>query len=147
MGNKSKYLHLFVLLFLIINSTATEPPNVIGIWTCSQKDCKVEIYKVGTTYEAKLIWARKELDEKGNPKLDIKNPDPAKRKLPIIGSKTLWNAKYNPVSGFFEDATAYRNGKYFCGKFKLNQDGSITITGYNCTLKFLKFSDTWTRVK
>jgi len=137
---------LLIILFSIV-SFATEPPNVLGTWTCSQKDCKVEIYKVGTTYEAKLIWARKELDEKGNSKLDVKNPDPAKRKLPIIGSKTLWNAKYNATTGYFEGATAYRNGKYFCGKFKLNQDGSIIITGYNCTLKFLKFSDTWTRVK
>ena len=71
-----------IILFLSVHAMASEP-NVIGIWTCSKKDCKVEVYKVGNTYEAKLLWARKEVDEKGNPKLDVKNPDVSKRNLPI----------------------------------------------------------------
>jgi len=141
-----KLLSFYLLVFNFQLHNASETPNVIGIWTCSDKDCKVEIYKNGNSYEAKLIWARKEIDEKGKPKLDIKNPDPTKRNLPIIGSKTLWNAQYNPATGYFENATAYRNGRYFCGKFKLNNNGSLTIIGYHCNFKFLKFSDTWTRV-
>lgn len=142
-----KLFHAFIfyLSFSLLN--ATETPKVEGTWTCSKKDCKVEIYKTGNTYEAKLLWARKELDENGKPKLDVKNPDATKRNLPIIGGKTLWNAKYNQTTNYFEDATAYRNGKYFCGKFKLNADGTLTITGYNCSLKFLRFSETWTRIK
>lgn len=142
-----KLLFLCILSFVVQLLIANEAPKVEGIWTCSKKDCKVEIYKTGNTYEAKLLWARKELDEKGNPKLDVKNPDAAKRNLPIIGGRTLWNAKYNAVTGYFEDATAYRNGRYFCGKFKLNTDGTLTITGYNCSLRFLKFSETWSRIK
>lgn len=137
----------FILFFIAQLLMANEAPKVEGIWTCSKKDCKVEIYKKGNTYEAKLLWSRKELDEKGNPKLDVKNPDASKRNLPIIGNKTLWNATFNFNTGYFENATAYRNGKYFCGKFKLNTDGTLTIIGYNCSFKFLHFSETWTRVK
>jgi len=140
---------LFPLIFILLPKSllADDIPNVLGIWTCSQKDCRVEVYKKGTHFEAKLIWSRKELDGNGNPKLDLKNPDPVKRNLPVIGSKTLWNASYNPTSGYFEDAIAYRNGRYFCGKFKLNSDGTLTVIGYNCSLRFLKFSETWTRIK
>ena len=141
-----KLFLLYIILFFS-SSFAEETPNVLGIWTCRKRDCKVEIYKIGNTYEAKLLWARKELDENGKPKLDVKNPDPSKRNLPIIGGKTLWNAKYNSTTKYFENATAYRNGKYFCGKFKLNTDGTLTITGYDCSLRFLKFSETWSRVK
>ena len=137
----------FILFFATQSLMANEAPKVEGVWTCSKKDCKVEIYKTGNTYEAKLLWARKELDENGKQKLDVKNTDAAKRNLPIIGGRTLWNAKYNAVTGYFEDATAYRNGRYFCGKFKLNTDGTLTITGYNCSLRFLKFSETWSRIK
>jgi uncharacterized protein (DUF2147 family) len=141
-------LTICIILCAIVQGIfANEAPKIEGIWTCSDKDCKVEIVKNGNTYEAKLLWARKEIDEKGNPKLDIKNPDPAKRNLPIIGGKTLWNATYNSGTGYFEEATAYRNGRYFCGKFKLNTNGTLSIVGYNCTFKFLKFSETWTRVK
>jgi uncharacterized protein (DUF2147 family) len=107
----------------------------------------VEIYKSGNSYDARLLWSKKELDEKGNPKPDKKNPDPAKRNLPVIGSKTLWNAQYNPETNYFENATAYRNGKYFCGKFRLNDDGTLTIIGYICSMKVLRFSETWTRIK
>ena len=142
-----KLFFSFILFFVVQLLIANDTPNVLGIWTCSKKDCKVEIYKTGNTYEAKLLWARKEIDEKGKPKLDKNNPDPSKRNLPIIGGRTLWNATYNAATGYFEEATAYRNGRYFCGKFKLNADGTLTITGYNCSLRFLRFSETWSRVK
>ena len=142
-----KLLFSYSLLFSFQLLMANEPPKVEGIWTCSKKDCKVEIYKIGNTYEAKLLWARKELDENGKPKLDVKNPDKSKRNLTIIGNKTLWNAKYNSATHYFENATAYRNGKYFCGKFKLNTDGTLTIIGYNCSFKFIQFSETWSRIK
>ena len=101
-----KLLFPFILFFVVQLLVANEAPKIEGIWTCSDKDCKVEIVKNGNTYEAKLLWARKEIDEKGNPKLDVKNPDPAKRNLPIIGGKTLWNATYNSGTGYFEEATA-----------------------------------------
>jgi uncharacterized protein (DUF2147 family) len=142
-----KLIYSIILLFVYHLPYANEAPKVEGIWTCSKKDCKVEIYKTGNTYEAKLLWARKELDENGKPKLDVKNPDAAKRNIPVIGNKTLWNAKYNSKTHYFEEATAYRNGRYFCGKFKLNEDGTLTIIGYNCVYKFIRFSETWSRVK
>jgi uncharacterized protein (DUF2147 family) len=142
-----KLLFSIILLFVFQLSFANEIPKVEGIWTCSKKDCKVEIYKTGNTYDAKLLWARKEIDENGKHKLDKNNPDPTKRNLPIIGGRTWWNAKYNPTTNYFEEATAYRNGRYFCGKFKLNEDGTLIIIGYNCSFKFLRFSETWSRVK
>lgn len=142
-----KELFLFIAFIVIQLFSFAETPKVEGIWTCSNKDCKVEIYKNGNVYDAKLLWSKKEIDENGNPKLDKKNPDPTKRHLPVIGSKTLWDAKYNPETNYFEQATAYRNGKYFCGKFKLNEDGTLTIIGYICSMKLLRFSETWTRIK
>jgi hypothetical protein len=62
------YFSLHALLFSAQLLMANEPPKVEGIWTCSKKDCKVEIYKKGNTYEAKLLCgSRKELDEKWQP--------------------------------------------------------------------------------
>lgn len=142
-----KLLFSCILSFVAQLLISNEAPKVEGIWTCSKKDCKVEIYKTGNTYEAKLLWARKEIDENGKHKLDVKNPDPSKRNLPIIGGRTLWNAKYNATTNYFEDATAYRNGRHFCGKFKLNEDGTLTIIGYICSMNILRFSETWSRVK
>lgn len=68
-----KLLFPCIFLFVVQLLSANDEPKVEGIWTCSKKDCKVEVYKTGNTYEAKLLWARKELDKNGKPKLDSKN--------------------------------------------------------------------------
>ena len=41
-----KLLFSYILLFSFQLLMANEPPKVEGIWTCSKKDCKVEIYKI-----------------------------------------------------------------------------------------------------
>jgi hypothetical protein len=83
-----------------------------------KKTAKLKFIKKETRTKQNCLWARKELDEKGKPKIRCKKSRcKSKRNLPIIGNKTLWNAKYQfSNTGYFENATAYRNGKYFCGK-------------------------------
>jgi uncharacterized protein (DUF2147 family) len=93
-----------------------------------------------------LLWLKKGYDENGKPLLDEDNPDPSLRNRPLVGMKVLWDARYNPQTGTFDEGTAYKNGHTFCGKMKLNSDGTLKVTGYICSLKFLKKSDTLFRV-
>ena len=145
-----KYGILFLLFFYGLGKLSAQgnANAIVGVWLSENKRLKVEVYESNKKYFGKILWQYEKIDpETGKPKLDKENPDPAKRNLPIIGGKTLWNATFNSSTGYFEEATAYRNGRYFCGKFKLNTNGTLSIVGYNCTFKFLKFSETWTRVK
>ena len=60
-----------------------------------------------------------------------------------IEGKVVWLLE---DKDYFENGIAYVKGHEFCGKFKLNKDGTLDVTGFICSLKFLKKTDTWTRV-
>jgi len=139
---------LFILLACLFSKDAfgQKMPNVCGIWCSSNKDCKVQLYQQGNTIEGKIIWLLEDKDENGQLILDKKNPDPELRNQPLVGLKILWDAIYNPITQYFENGIAYVKGREFCGKFRLNSDGTLSVTGYICGLKFLHKTDTWTRV-
>ena len=144
-GNWKPFLFSVALIFSLM-TLANPAPNICGIWLSKSGDYKVEIYKNGNTYEGKLLWLKKGHDANGNPLLDKDNPDPNLRSRPLVGMKVLWNARYNSETGTFDDGTAYKNGHTFCGKMKLNHDGTLKVTGYICALRFLKKSDTLIRI-
>lgn len=114
-------------------------PNVLGIWCSGKKDVKVQLYKAGNTIEGKIIWLLEEKDKFGKPISDKKSDKP------LVGLRILWDAVYNPITKYFENGIAYVKGHEFCGKFKLNNDGTLSVTGFICGLKFLQKTDIWTR--
>jgi hypothetical protein len=136
---------LILLIFLACDLFCQQIPNVCGVWCSSAKDCKVQLYRNGNTIEGKIIWLLHDRDKEGRPLLDHRNPNPELRSRPMIGLKILWSAVYNPVTKYFEDGIAYMKGHEFCGRFKLNEDGTLSVTGYICSLRFLRKSDIWTR--
>jgi uncharacterized protein (DUF2147 family) len=133
-------LYILFALFFIELTKAQNPPDVLGVWCSGKKDCKVQLYKNGNTIEGKVVWLLEDKDENGNLLLD------SKYNKPLVGLKILWDAVYNPITNYFENGIAYVKGREFCGKFKLNKDGTLDVTGFICSLKFLKKTDTWTRV-
>jgi uncharacterized protein (DUF2147 family) len=123
-------------------------PNVLGTWLVGDKDYKVELYKSGDQLEGKLVWLEEPNDNKtGKPRTDVENPDPAMRSRPVMGLKILWDFKWNPETGYYESGKVYKKGKTYCGKLKLQADGTVYLTGYLCSMTIFKKSDTWTRVK
>ena len=136
-----KFIFLFLISTLFLsNSNAQIMPDVLGIWCSGKKDCKVQLYKNGNTIEGKVIWLLEDKDKNGELLLD------SKYKKPLVGLRILWDAVYTPITNYFENGTAYVKGREFCGKFKLNKDGTLDVTGFICSLKFLKKTDTWTKV-
>jgi uncharacterized protein (DUF2147 family) len=136
---------LFLNFFLFAKAGE---PNVLGTWLVGDKDYKIELYKNGDVLEGKVIWLLEPNDKKtGKPRTDIDNPDPALRSRPVLGLKTLWNFKWNPATGYYENGNVYKKGKTYCGKLKLQPDGAVYLTGFLCSMTFFKKSDTWTRVK
>ena len=133
-------LFALAILFFASNIYSQSIPDVLGVWCSSKKDCKVQLYKMGNTIEGKVVWLLEDKDEDGNLLLD------SRYNKPLVGLKILWDAVYNPVTNYFENGIAYVKGHEFCGKFKLNSDGTLAVTGFVCSLKFLHKTDTWTKV-
>jgi len=133
------FLSILTVLFFTFNAVAQNSPDILGIWCSGKKDCKVQLYKNGNTIEGKIVWLLEDKDEDGKLILDRKTNQP------LVGLKILWNAIYNPTTKYFENGIAYIKGREFCGKFKLNKDGTLAVTGFICSLQFLHKTDTWTR--
>ncbi len=123
-------------------------PNILGTWLVGDKDYKIELYKnTAGQVEGKVVWMKEPNDKNGKPRTDVDNPDENLRSRPVMGLKVVYGFKWNESEGQFMDGKVYKKGKTYCGKIKLNADGTLALRGFLCSASFLGKSDTWTRVK
>ena len=137
---------LFFLIFLLaINTLATAQADPIEhTWFNGGKTGKVQIYKaVDGKFYGKITWL-KEPDRDGKPKLDINNPDKAKRNVPVMGLLIL--KKFDKTGdNEYGGGTIYdpKNGKTYDSKMKL--DGNkLDVRGY-IMISLIGRSETWTK--
>jgi len=143
---KAGLIAAFVMVLQMVALAAE--PNIAGVWMVGDKDYKIELYRTASGYiEGKVVWMKDPLDKNGKPRTDVDNDDPAKRNVPVMGLKTVYNFKWDEASGEFINGNVYKKGTVYCGKMKLNPDGTLHLRGYVCKVKFIGKSDTWTRVK
>lgn len=137
-----------VMLFALAGAQNTaEGDKILGIWQTGSGKGRIQITRYGENkYGGKLIWLREPNDENGNPKLDFKNPDPAKRKNTKIGLNNLLGFTYEGESKY-ENGTIYdpENGKTYKCVMTLAGD-VLHVRGY-IGITMIGRTDTWTRVK
>ncbi|HRH56407.1 MAG TPA: DUF2147 domain-containing protein [Chitinophagales bacterium] len=126
---------------------ATEP-NISGVWLVGDKDYKIELKRTASgEIEGRVVWMKEPNDKNGKPRTDVDNDNPALRNVPVMGLKTVYNFRWDEASGEFINGNVYKKGTVYCGKMKLNPDGTLHLRGYVCKIKFIGKSDTWIRVK
>ncbi len=146
---------IFVFLLSIVTfhfsnaqtASVEESDKILGVWQTGSGKGRIQITKYSDKFGGKLIWLREPLDEKGNPKLDIKNPDENKRKNPKIGLNNLLGFTYEG-KGKYENGTIYdpENGKTYKCVITLVDENTINVRGY-VGITMIGRTDTWTRVK
>jgi uncharacterized protein (DUF2147 family) len=132
------------LCLLFINSLAHAQPDPIEhTWYNEAKTGKVQIYKANNgKFYGKIVWL-KEPDRNGKPKLDINNPDKARRNDPEMGLLIL-KAFKKTGDGEYEDGTIYdpKNGKTYSCTMKL-KDNVLDVHGY-IMISLIGRSEKWT---
>jgi uncharacterized protein (DUF2147 family) len=136
---------ILILMAGCLPARATSCDNIIGTWQNEDGRARVEIYKSGHLFYGKLVWLKEPL-KNGKPKLDWKNPNPAKQSRPVIGlmimrgfmceSYHVW-AKgkiYDPESG-----NDYSCRLHLLGMNRLEVHGFVGIS-------IIGRTDTWVRV-
>jgi uncharacterized protein (DUF2147 family) len=101
-----------VMLILSFTALGQKIPAdmIVGTWQCD--DYKIEIFKSGSTYSAKLLWAKDIFEADGKTsKKDDKNPNEKLRSRPRQGVVHITNL-------------AYKDGEYIDGKLYSVQDGN-----------------------
>ena len=144
-----KQILTIIAILLVGKFTAiAAEPNISGVWLVGDKDYKIELKRVASgEIEGRVVWMKEPNDKNGKPRTDVDNDNPALRNVPVMGLKTVYNFKWDEATCEFINGNVYKKGTVYCGKMKLNADGTLQLRGYVCKVKFIGKSDTWTRTK
>ena len=94
-------LAVVFLLCLSGRAFAQNPDAIVGQWLNGEKTAHVDITKVDGKYFGKIVWLKEPeypADDKkgmaGQTKVDRENPDPARRKDPVLGLQILRDFRF-----------------------------------------------------
>ncbi len=137
---------IFSVHFLSAQSSA-EGDKILGIWITGEGKGKIQITKYGDKYGGKIVWLKEPNDENGKPKVDKRNPDPAKRSNPTLGLNNLLGFTYEG-KGEYENGTIYdpANGKLYKCVMELVDMNTLKVRGY-IGFTLIGRTDTWKRVE
>lgn len=143
---QKKITLILFLAFCAISVFAQNKDAVVGKWLSASGEGQIEIYKRADKYFGKLSWIKDPNDEKGKPKLDIKNPNSSLRTKPILGLEILKDFIFEESK--WTDGTIYdpKTGKTYSCNLSLKENGQLNIRGY-IGISLIGRSETWKRVK
>ncbi len=117
-----------------------------GTWLTEDGRAKIRIEKCGPGNAhacGTVVWLKTPLNDQGQPRTDIKNPDPKKRARPVIGL-TLLDGLKPEDEGFKGQIYNAEEGKNYDVTLVRESGEELNVSG--CLLKILCGSQTWKKV-
>ncbi len=145
---KKWILSALVAVFSIGISTAqSDGDKLVGVWQPSEGTAMVKIDKIGNKYFGRIVWLKEPLNEDGEPKTDVNNPDESLRSTPLKGYRMLKDFVWDEEEGIWKDGTIYdpKNGTTYNCKITLTEENKIEVRGFVGTAVFGR-TDVWTRL-
>lgn len=142
-----RYISLLLLFTAISFSGFSQTSDaILGQWVNSSGEAHIEIFKNGSQFFGKIVWLKEPKDEKGNPKLDVKNPADNLKSRPILGLEMLKGFAYD--NGKWVDGTIYdpKVGKTYSCNMSLKSNGDLNVRGY-IGFSLIGRTDVWKRFK
>ena len=123
--------------------------DVIGVWIDHTGRGAIEIVPCGGRLCGYVFWVQDALNQKGQPLLDRKNPDPKRRGKPMCGTQVLVNLqKQEParVGNVWGAGSIYNpeDGEIFDAEIKLTSANELSVLGY-LGIKMFGESFVWKR--
>jgi len=152
---KNIFYHLSILASILAFFISAKAPrqekggdSVLGLWMTGYGKAKIRIYKDGANkYNGKIAWLIEPRYEDGNAKVDKNNPDPAKKKIPLMGLTNLSGFVYEGENAW-TDGHIYdpENGKSYKCKMELTDANTLEVRGY-IGISLFGRTDIWKRQK
>lgn len=123
-------------------SGAVASEEATGVWRMANGKVTVRVAPCGSNLCGTVVGLKKPRDDKGRPRLDKENPNPALRRRPVIGLTILSNMKaggdgywtgtiYNP-----DDGNTYRSEMKLQNAKTMRVDGCVAI--FCKSMKFIR---------
>lgn len=149
---KSIYTKISVLIILVLTLISTtnlqaqvNTDDIVGIWETESKDAKMEVFKSGNKYQAKLLWGKDIVNENGTSKKDENNSDENLQNRDLVGITYIKDLKFDDDE--WEKGRVYNNsnGKWYKCYVWL-EDRQLHLRGY-LGMKILGQTTKWNRIK
>lgn len=132
---------LAVLLTGFTFATA-QAATLAGTWLTEKGDAHIRISRCGQALCGTIVWIKDKIDSAtGKPPVDSSNPDPRKRRRPILGLRIFAMTKHD--AGWIGQIYNSDNGQSYAGKLTLRGPDSLDVQG--CA-GALCGSETWHRI-
>lgn len=118
-----------------------------GTWLTEDGRAKIKTEHCGEGSQklcAYVVWMKNPLDENGQPRVDINNPDPAKRNRPSLGLELMSGLKPDDPTHYTGEIYNAENGKMYNVTLSIDSPAELKVHG--CLLHFLCGSQSWERV-
>jgi uncharacterized protein (DUF2147 family) len=106
--------------------------DVLGYWFNEEKTSKVQIFKEGEKYYAKVVWLKEPyIAGTTKPRVDNLNPDVKLQNVPLMGLVIMKNFVFNGKDEW-EDGTIYdpKKGKLYSCYIQFDTPNTLKIRGY-----------------
>ena len=142
-----KHLFFAVTILLVSANTFAQkfaPEQIIGVW--KSEDYKIEFFKDGDSYAAKLLWSKDMFEADGKTsKKDDNNPDESLRDRPRQGITHITGLVYDDGEYLNGKLYSVQDGNTYGFKAELNEVDKLETRGYK-GVAMLGKTVHWTRV-
>jgi len=126
---------------------AAAPNDASGTWLTEDGRARIRTERCGPQNAnlcGYVVWLKVPLNDKGQPRVDFKHPDPKKQTRPSLGLQLIMGLKPNPDGHYAGKIYNADEGKFYDVTMWSDQPTELSVRG--CLLGFLCGSQTWNRV-
>ena len=123
------------------------PNDPSGTWLTEDGRARVRVEKCGPQNShacGYVVWLKVPLNDKGQPRIDFKNPDAKKQSRASLGHQLIMGIKPNADAHYEGKIYNAEDGSFYDVTIWSEQPGELTVRG--CMLKFMCMSQAWTKV-
>ncbi|MCH7536079.1 MAG: DUF2147 domain-containing protein [Bacteroidetes bacterium] len=146
-------LSIFIISSVNIANAQDKADDILDTYLTADAKAHVRIYKTTKgKYAGKIVWLKEPLNEAGEPKKDIENPNAELRDRKKMGLVILRNFEFDVKDNEWTGGTIYdsRSGKTYTAYMWFEEDSNqetLNIKGYVMGLTFLGKTSQWRVVK
>lgn len=146
-GRRVAPLAALALAALVSPAHAATPADPSGTYITEDGRARVRLEKCGAANDrlcGYVVWLKVPLNDKGEPRVDFKNPDPKKQARPSLGHQLILGLKPNADAHYEGKIYNSEDGKSYDVTIWTDAPNELTVRG--CLIAFLCKSQTWNKV-
>lgn len=126
---------VFALTAAAASASTNDGDRILGVYKAVKDGAlsKVRISKIGdNAYQAQIFWLEKDKHKDGSKRMDIKNPDPAKRNTPADQIVLIENVSYVAEDNEWKNGKIYdpTRGDVFKVIINFQDDKTLRVRGF-----------------